>query len=93
MPADILRWLASPSASDPPEGIPASIANALTLPPIHVDHVAKSIVKALEDDSIEGVLDVQRMRAMLGFKDQSEAPKRRKRSGLGREAKAASITT
>ena len=64
--------------------MPASIANALTIPPIHVEHVAKAVVNALGDDGVEGVVDVRRMRAMLGFKDEGEV--RRKGSDLGHEA-------
>ncbi|EJD02346.1 NAD-binding protein [Fomitiporia mediterranea MF3/22] len=47
----------------------SSIANALTVPPIHVDHVAEAIIHAIEDDSIEGVLDVHRMREVIGWVD------------------------
>ena len=74
-PASILRALSSSSFA-PEEsrdtgvaGIPASIANALTIPPIHVEHVAKAVVHAIEDETVEGVVGVRRMRGMLGFED------------------------
>lgn len=45
----------------------ASIANGLVIPPIHVDHVAEAICKVILDDSIEGVVDVDRMRELIGW--------------------------
>ena len=45
-----------------------SIANALTLPPIHVDHVAAAIVATLDSTSdIRGVVGVHRMRELIGW--------------------------
>ncbi|KAF8831243.1 hypothetical protein HHX47_DHR1000526 [Lentinula edodes] len=42
-----------------------SIANAITIPPIHVDHVAEAIVIALEDSTVRGVVGVGRMRELI----------------------------
>ena len=47
-----------------------SLANALTIPPIHVDHVADAICITLATNDIRGVVDVRRMRAILGWGDQ-----------------------
>ncbi|GAW10116.1 mitochondrial protein [Lentinula edodes] len=44
-----------------------SIANAITIPPIHVDHVAEAIVIALEDSTVRGVVGVGRMRELIGW--------------------------
>ena len=44
-----------------------SIANALTIPPIHVDHVAEAVCKAIADDNVDGVVDVARMRDIIGW--------------------------
>ena len=45
-----------------------SIANALTTPPIHVDHVAEAICFALDSDNqMQGVIDVGRMREITGW--------------------------
>ena len=72
-PSSILRSLgsiyATPSSSHIGSSL-NSIANALTIPPIHVDHVADAICIALTENNIRGVVDVQRMRAMLGLAEQ-----------------------
>lgn len=43
-----------------------SMANALTIPPIHVEHVADAICVALTS-SVRGVVDVERMRELIGW--------------------------
>jgi hypothetical protein len=45
------------------------MANALTTPPIHVEHVAEAICTALNDPEVRGVVDVQRMRALIGWRE------------------------
>jgi len=77
-PARVLRSLAA-AASSPPsassldtrmdlEPSPlSSVANALTVPPIHVDHVADAICRTVLDETVEGVVDVQRMRSLIGW--------------------------
>ena len=45
----------------------ASVANALTIPPMHVDHVAEAIVRAIQDESVKGPLDVVQMRELIGW--------------------------
>ena len=65
-PASILRALhSSISPLSPFE----SIANALSIPPIHVDHVAEAIYVALNNPDVRGVVDVRRMRELIGWKD------------------------
>jgi nucleoside-diphosphate-sugar epimerase len=43
------------------------MAAALTTRPLHVDQVASAIVRAIQDDSIKGVVNVQHMRHILGI--------------------------
>ncbi|KAG5342795.1 hypothetical protein C0989_008745 [Termitomyces sp. Mn162] len=45
-----------------------SIANALTIPPIHVDHVAMAICAVLNPDNpVRGVIGVRQMRELIGW--------------------------
>ena len=76
-PSSLLRSLGSiyPSPSPSDIGSPLdSLANALIIPPIHVDHVADAICIALATDDIRGVVDVRRMRAMLGWGEKEFRP-------------------
>jgi hypothetical protein len=72
-PSSVLRSLgsiyATPSSSHIGSSLD-SLANALTIPPIHVDHVADAICVTLAGNNIRGVVDVRRMRAMLGWAEQ-----------------------
>lgn len=46
-----------------------SIANAMVIPPIHVDHVAEAVCITLEaGEEVQGVVDVKRMRDMVGWR-------------------------
>ncbi|KZP19468.1 NAD(P)-binding protein [Athelia psychrophila] len=64
-PARILRALAG---RDGPESALASVANALSVPPIHVEHVAEAVVAALDPASgVRGVLGVRAMRTLIGW--------------------------
>ncbi|KAJ3725893.1 hypothetical protein C8R42DRAFT_574688 [Lentinula raphanica] len=49
-----------------------SIANALTIPPIHVDHVAEAVALALVNSSVSGIVGVQRMRELIGWSFENE---------------------
>ncbi|KAL5511210.1 hypothetical protein ACEPAH_4425 [Sanghuangporus vaninii] len=79
-PAGLLRAISSSSST--PSITPgtlnpsvfASVANALTVPPIHVDHVAEAIVRAIADDGVEGVMDVRRMREIIGWVEKGSSP-------------------
>lgn len=44
---------------------PTSIANLLSIPPMHVDVVAEAVVRAVGMPSYEGVLDTQAMAKMV----------------------------
>ena len=72
-PAGLLRTLSSssPTPSITPGTLNpsalSSVANALTVPPIHVDHVAEAVVRAIDDDGMEGIMDVRRMREVIGW--------------------------
>jgi len=74
-PSSVLRALGAAVTPPPPSSADldmqpsalSSIANALTVPPIHVDHVAEAICKVVLDDTVEGVVDVKRMRELIGW--------------------------
>ncbi|KAK1228427.1 hypothetical protein PQX77_008565 [Marasmius sp. AFHP31] len=74
-PADVLRRLGNTLSprSHPPEGhvdlgsTLESVANALTIPPIHVDHVGDAVAVALQLDSLRGPVGVQMMRELIGW--------------------------
>ena len=70
-PSGFLRALASVNRS-PSSPLPPSfdaVANALTIPPIHVDHVGETIAVAVdvERDDIRGVYGVREMRESMGW--------------------------
>ncbi|KDE06709.1 hypothetical protein MVLG_03055 [Microbotryum lychnidis-dioicae p1A1 Lamole] len=44
-----------------------SMASLFAIPPIHVDAVGQAVLRSIEDERVEGVVDVERMRNMLGF--------------------------
>jgi hypothetical protein len=46
-----------------------SVANAMVVPPIHVDHVAEAICVAAdgEREDVRGVVDVSGMRRLIGW--------------------------
>jgi hypothetical protein len=48
-----------------------STANALTTPPIHVEHVAGAICVSLCDPNVKGIVDVRKMRELIGWRDAS----------------------
>ncbi|KAJ4487895.1 mitochondrial protein [Lentinula aciculospora] len=73
-PSQILRHLGtalsplSSSSLNAPLGSSfESIANAITIPPIHVDHVAEAIAIALGDNTVTGVVGVRRMRELIDW--------------------------
>ncbi|RDB21122.1 MIOREX complex component 2 [Hypsizygus marmoreus] len=63
------RSLQSGASTSPLE----SIANALTTPPVHVDHVAEAICIALDSSRgpIRGVVGVRQMRELIGWTEHS----------------------
>lgn len=61
-----------PSSSTFPSGLAStlnSMANALTIPPIHVDHVAEAICVALDPrrTDVKGIVGVKEMRELIGW--------------------------
>lgn len=83
-PSSMLRALAS--ATTAPEANQSqsidlepspfsSIANGLTIPPIHVDHIAEAICKVILDNFVEGVVGVGRMRELIGWADKGNVVK------------------
>ncbi|KAK0503332.1 hypothetical protein EDD18DRAFT_1422536 [Armillaria luteobubalina] len=58
-PSSVLRSIGSE--------VTDSISNALTIPPIHVDHVAEAVCVALENDEVSGTVGVRQMREMIGW--------------------------
>lgn len=79
-PSGILRSLASavPSTSISRPSISFSpldaIANALTIPPIHVDHVAEAICTAVNigRTDVKGVVGVKEMRELIGWSQKGQ---------------------
>ncbi|KAF8238963.1 mitochondrial protein [Tricholoma matsutake] len=67
-PSNILRTLGSTFSHPGTSSSLNAIANAVTLPPIHVDHVAEAICVAL-DSSVRGVIGVKQMREMIGWSE------------------------
>jgi len=58
------------------QGLPPAthaMANALETRPMHVESVARAICAAIELDSVSGIVNVDKMRELIGW-DQSRAP-------------------
>lgn len=50
------------------------MANALTLPPIHVEHVAEAICVALDPArNVRGPVGVRAMRELIGWSEKGES--------------------
>lgn len=51
------------------------MANALVLPPIHVDHVAEAICVALDNERVDvrGAVGVREMRRLIGWAEKGSA--------------------
>jgi hypothetical protein len=71
-PSAILRSLGSTSS---PVGLTLhSMANALTIPPIHVEHVAEAICAALDPArEVRGIVGVRRMRELIGWSEKGSS--------------------
>ncbi|KAH9935003.1 NAD(P)-binding protein [Fomitopsis serialis] len=80
-PSSFLRSLASTFPSSPAPQPPVStspldsVANALTIPPIHVDHVAEAICVAADSQrtDVQGVVGVAEMRELIGWSQKGQA--------------------
>lgn len=79
-PSSIIRSLGS-SLSPPTSSGHAqisssldSVANALVLPPIHVEHVAEAVCVALDPArDVRGVVGVRAMRELIGWSDKGQS--------------------
>lgn len=71
MPSSVLRWLGTsvfPNATDQTPSALNSMANLLSIPPIHVDHLAEAICISLDPaKEIHGVVGVRDMRQLIGL--------------------------
>ncbi|KAG1803793.1 mitochondrial protein [Suillus plorans] len=71
MPASVLRWLGTsvfPNATDKTPSSLNSLANLLSIPPIHVDHLAEAICISLDPaKDIRGVVGVRDMHQLIGM--------------------------
>lgn len=52
------------------DGVMQSVQCAVTIPPIHVDHVGEAVCEAIQEDSISGPVGVWQMRRMLGWTEE-----------------------
>jgi len=54
-----------------------SVTRAMTIPPIHVDHVGEAVCESIERDDVNGPVGVWEMRRMIGWvekgRDNSDA--------------------
>ncbi|KAK4698597.1 hypothetical protein P7C70_g7678, partial [Phenoliferia sp. Uapishka_3] len=67
-PLRLARIFADPrNARLPIPSALTSFANFATIPPVHVDTVGEAVCRSIEDERVEGVVDVRRMRKMLGY--------------------------
>ena len=55
------------------DGFSSSIQRAVTIPPIHVDHVGEAVCEAIEDGKVSGPTGVLEMRKLLGWTE-DQAP-------------------
>lgn len=86
-PSSLLRSLGSTYATPSPSHVGSSLdslANTLVIPPIHVDHVADVVCVTLTTDDIQGVVDVQQMRAILGWAENEKMMAKQGRDMLAR---------
>lgn len=78
-PSGVLRALGGAPAGAEDTVQPSalhSIANALTIPPIHVDHVAEAVCVAAEEtrEDVRGVVGVNEMRRLIGWAEEGRDP-------------------
>jgi hypothetical protein len=55
------------------DGFSSSIQRAVTIPPIHVDHVGEAVCEAIQDGKVNGPMGVLEMRKLLGWTE-DQAP-------------------
>lgn len=72
-PSGVLRALGSAFPQNQGSSPLESIANALTIPPIHVEHVAEAICVALDPSrQIRGAVGVRAMRELIGWSEKGD---------------------
>ena len=51
-----------------------AVANAMTIPPVHVDHVAEAICLAADEtrEDVVGVVDVKELRRLIGWSEKGQ---------------------
>lgn len=74
MEPKLYRGPSSPGSQNGPGTVTPSaleaMANALVIPPIHVDHVADAILASLDStNGVRGVVGVSRMRELIGWRE------------------------
>ena len=78
-PSSLLRAVGRtlPSSRNSPLSSPLhSIANALSIPPVHVEHVAEAIYIALDPTKdVRGVVGVREMRELIGWSEKGREPR------------------
>jgi len=78
MPSSVLRWLGTtvcPYATDKTPSALTSMANLLSTPPIHLDHLGEAICLSLDPTKgIRGVLGVRDMRELIGLSASQSGP-------------------
>lgn len=78
-PSSLLRAVdhVFPSSHGSPLSSPLhSIANALSIPPIHVEHVAEAICIALDPTKdVKGIVGVKEMRELIGWSEKGQEPR------------------
>lgn len=75
-PSSVLRSLGRvfpPTPSLVPSSPLESVANALVIPPIHVEHVAEAICVAVENPEVRGVVGVRDMRQLIGWEAKGQS--------------------
>ncbi|KAF9265435.1 mitochondrial protein [Marasmius fiardii PR-910] len=75
-PAEVIRQIGNALS---PRSVPSegqvdmgssleSVANVLSIPPVHVDHVGEAVAVALQSDDVRGVVGVSRIRELIGWR-------------------------
>ncbi|PWN41798.1 NAD(P)-binding protein [Ceraceosorus guamensis] len=81
-PRSPLSIFTPPSPHEKPSATPSSrtgpdftaLARGITTPPLHVDTVAKAVVRALEESEVEGPIEPADMKRLLGWRDVGAEP-------------------
>ncbi|KDQ17937.1 hypothetical protein BOTBODRAFT_29251 [Botryobasidium botryosum FD-172 SS1] len=85
-PAAVLRSISPSNSSYSPlvsTGPLHSVANALEIPPIHVDHVAEAVCAAVEREDVSGPMGVIKMREMIGWPVENASGSRQQTGQMG----------